>query len=427
MATTKDFIRIDLHSGLESQDSRIFIDPGKFTMVDLSDVRLLRCGVDTVRQLYRGNLRPGVLGLFEKPGTLVDFAGERWHAGRVGRDSGYQYKLQNADLGYILLIKNFNTKTETFGPHLKIEVSPHAIDQQSPEQLQEQLDYFASEVLTHIEVNQCAVHLALDLQGWTPPKDLVARMHCRARLQRDISGIQEVHWASKSSTYGRGETSMFGSASGLQLCLYNKTEQARAVDKLDYWESVWRRRDSLDDQDPANYDPEQTVWRLELRYHHSIIQQFASGSVDVATGAVIDTHTFGALSQHLDGLWRYGLEQFRLEARPGVFDPIWTLLRQDVRVEVSVDSLLDDTEYKRYHKTSRGFSGKNVELFLGNFVSLLARERVGAQKAFDALQQWDCWPVIRDHYAAKEMTERDIYKHIKALLEERHIRWGRAV
>lgn len=177
MATTKDFIRIDLHSGLESQDSRIFIDPGKFTMVDLSDVRLLRCGVDTVRQLYRGNLRPGVLGLFEKPGTLVDFAGERWHAGRVGRDSGYQYKLQNADLGYILLIKNFNTKTETFGPHLKIEVSPHAIDQQSPEQLQEQLDYFASEVLTHIEVNQCAVHLALDLQGWTPPKDLVARMH----------------------------------------------------------------------------------------------------------------------------------------------------------------------------------------------------------------------------------------------------------
>lgn len=39
-------------------------------------------------------------------------------------------------------------------------------------------------------------------------------------------------------------------------------------------------------------------------------------------------------------------------------------MRDDVRVDVAVDSLVDDTEYKRYYKTSRGFSGKNVELFL---------------------------------------------------------------
>ncbi len=32
---------------------------------------------------------------------------------------------------------------------------------------------------------------------------------------------------------------MFGSANGLQLSIYNKTLQARATDKLDYWESVW--------------------------------------------------------------------------------------------------------------------------------------------------------------------------------------------
>ncbi|EXF46083.1 hypothetical protein BAY1663_01464 [Pseudomonas sp. BAY1663] len=68
-----------------------------------------------------------------------------------------------------------------------------------------------------------------------------------------------------------------------------------------------------------------------------------------------------------------------------------------------------------------------MELFLGNFVSLLARERVGAKKAFETLKQWDCWPVIRDHYAAKDMSERDLYKHIKDLLQERHVRWGRAI
>jgi len=88
---------------------------------------------------------------------------------------------------------------------------------------------------------------------------------------------------------------MFGSASGVQLAIYNKTEQARATDKLDYWESVWKRRDSFDPQDPDNYDPVADVWRVELRYHHSVIQQFASGSVDLETGAIIDTSSFASL------------------------------------------------------------------------------------------------------------------------------------
>ncbi|WP_313327148.1 hypothetical protein [Stutzerimonas balearica] len=425
--SVKDLARLDRQTAVPSKDGRLFLDPHTARLTDLSGVRLLRCGVDTVRQLYRGLIRPEIMALFEKPGAMVDFAGSVWHSGRVGRDSGYQYKLQNADLGFVLLIKNFNAKLENIGPHLKIEVSPHAIDALSPERLQERMDFYASAVMTHVERNQCAVHLALDLQGWEPPADLVARLHCRARTHRDISGIKEIQWATKSSVYGRGETSMFGSAGGVQLCIYNKTEQARATDKLDFWESVWRRCDSFEAYDPDNYDPEQSVWRIELRYHHSVVQQFASGSIDVKTGEAIGTDSFAAFSAHLDGLWRYGLGQFKLIARPGYYEPIWTLIRDDVRVDVPVDSLVDETEYKRYYKTSRGFSGKNVELFLGNFVSLLARERVGAKKAFETLQQWDCWPVIRDHYAAKDMTERELYKHIKALLQERHVRWGRAV
>jgi len=427
MAIVKDHVRLDLLTAVEDKHGRLFVDPDKCTFTDLSGVRLLRCGVDTVRQLYRGLIRPEIMALFEKPGTLVEFAGQRWHSGRVGRDSGYQYKLQNADLGFILLIKNFNAKIDSVGPHLKVEVSPHAIDALSPERLQARMDFYAQSLLSHVDINQCAVHLALDLQGWTPPADLVARMHCKARMHRDISGINEINWSTKSSTYGRGETSMFGSANGVQLCIYNKTEQARATDKLDYWESVWRRRDSFDEGDPYNYNPAQDVWRVELRYHHSVIQQFASGSVSLQSSAPIDTRTFDAFSAHLDGLWRYGLAQFKLLSRHGYFEPIWTLIRDDVRVDLPDESLLDQTEYKRYYKTSRGFSGKNVELFLGNFVSLLARERVGAKKAFKTLQQWDCWSVIRDHYSAKGMDQLAIYRHIRDLLEERHVRWGRAV
>ncbi len=422
----KDFARLDLN-GEHNRLGRIFVDPGTAEIVDLSKAKILACSVDTVRQLYRGLIRPEIMCLFDKPGTIVDFAGQRWHSGRVSKDSGYQYKLQNADLGIILLVKNFNAKIENIGPHLKVEVSPHAIDTFSPERLQERLDYYASHVLTNVERNQCAVHLALDLQGWQPPADLVARMHCRARAARDISGIKEIQWTLESATYGKGQSYLFGSAGGFQLGIYNKTEQARSIDKLDYWEGVWRRRDSFDEADPDNYDPEQDVWRVELRYHHSVIQQFASGSFDLHSGAAIETNSYAAFAPHLDGLWRYGLRQFKLLARPGYFEPIWTLIRDDVRVDLPVDSLVDDTEYRRNYKTSRGFSGKNVELFLGNFVSLLARERVGARRAFHRLKDWECWPVIRDHYAAKGMDEDGLYKHIKGILEERHVRWGRAV
>jgi hypothetical protein len=426
MSKPKDFLRMDLNA-CDDPKGRLFVDPGTARIVDLTKVRLLHCGVDTVRQLYKGLIRPDVMALFEKPGTLVDFAGQRWHSGRVGKDSGYQYKLQNADLGFILLIKNFNAKLETIGPHLKIEVSPHAIDSLSPQRLQERLDFYAEHVLTHVERNQCAVHLALDLQGWTPPADLVTRMHCRAKTIRDISGINEIQWTMEAATYGKGQSYLFGSAGGVQLGIYNKTTQAKAYDKLDYWERVWRRRDSFDEGDPDNYNPDQDVWRIELRYHHSVIQQFACGSVDVHTGQAIDTNSYANFAPHLDGLWRYGVRQFKLLHRPGYFEPIWTLIRDDMRVDLPVDSLLDATDYRRSYKTSKGFSGKNVELFLGNFVSLLARERVGARRAFYRLKDWECWPVIRDHYAAKGMDEDALYKHLKGILEERHVRWGRAV
>ena len=325
----KDQRRLD-REFKETPTGRLFFDSMTARITDLSNIRILACSVDTVRQLYRGLIRPEVMSLFHKPGTIVDFAGQRWHSGRVSKDSGYQYKLQNADLGFILLVKNFNAKIENIGPHLKIEVSPHAIDTFSPERLQARMDFYAEQILTNIERNQCAVHLALDLQGWQPPADLVARMHCRARAARDISGIKEIQWTLESATYGKGQSYLFGSAGGVQLGIYNKTEQARAIDKLDYWENVWRRRDSFDEADPDNYNPAQDVWRVELRYHHSIIQQFASGSFDLQTGSTIQTDSYAAFAPHLDGLWRYGLRQFKLLARPGYFEPIWTLIREDV-------------------------------------------------------------------------------------------------
>ncbi|MCS9314602.1 hypothetical protein N1E95_31635, partial [Pseudomonas aeruginosa] len=98
---------------------------------------------------------------------------------------------------------------------------------------------------------------------------------------------------------------------GLQLSIYNKTLQARATDKLDYWESVWAtlNGDPFGDGDPA-YNPLETVWRLEFRFHHSIVQQFSEGS-RMASGEVIGCRTYEGLCPHLQGLWNYACESFK--------------------------------------------------------------------------------------------------------------------
>ncbi len=414
------------HDFEPDEKGRLFFDGKSFC--DLSEMNILRCGVDTVRQLYRGYLKPGILELFEKSG-MVFFGGHEWHAGRIGRDSGYQFKLQNADLGLVLLIKNFNVRPEHHGPHLKIEVSPHLIEENTPAQLQTLMNTLANEVLEKVEYNQAAVHLALDVQGWTPPADLVARMHCRSRTVRQFDTIETMDFAHLAVTYGRGETYMFGSPSSVQLCIYNKTAQAKATDKLDFWESVWRKTDNPFEAAPYNYNPEKPVWRIELRFHHSVIQQFSDGT----TARGEDQHfsltfkCFSALSYHLDGLLQYGFDSFKFLQSPSRFHPVWTIFMQDVRVQVPVASMLDETDYKRHYKTSTGFSGKNIELMIGNAVSLAARQRLTPKQLIEALQTLPFWPTIKDFYHDKGMGLLDLKDHIADLLKERYIRWGKAV
>ncbi|MFV3414016.1 hypothetical protein ACQCLI_21510 [Pseudomonas nitroreducens] len=411
----------------ESSEGRIFMDPSNGRFADLSGVRLLRCGVDTVRQLYNGMIRPEVMALFDEPEDLVNFAGYKWAKGRIGRDSGYQYRLQNADMGLILLIKNHNVKLENIGPHLKIEVSPHALDGADPKILQGVMDDLAAGVLSACEVNQCAVHIALDVQGWTPPADFVDRMHCRSRRVRQISGIDRIEYDSNASVYGRGETFMFGSANGLQMCLYNKTLQARATDKLDYWESVRAslNGDPFGDGEPA-FNPLETVWRIEFRYHHSIVQQFSEGST-MSSGEVIGCRTYEGLCPHLQGLWQYACDNYKLISREGIFDAFWSLISLDTKVQVEADPLIERTEYRRYYKTAQGFSGKNCEMFLGQFASLIARERIPPKKALEVGRTLPFWHVIEDHYTAKGYSTRDLEKHVIGLINDRYIRRGYAI
>ncbi|EKF74205.1 hypothetical protein A11A3_09405 [Alcanivorax hongdengensis A-11-3] len=397
----------------ESPFGRIFIDSGTADVFNLSDVNVVHFGVDTVRQLYRGRLRPELLALFAEPG-LVDFAGERWHAGRVGRDSGYQFKLQNADLGLILLIKSFHASNDAIAHHLKVEVSPHCIRSESPYGLQQLMNRFADAVLLSAEPAQSAVHIAVDLQGWAPPRDFEGHVHCRSRRSQSYSGIDSVDFDTTSAVYGRGETFTFGSVSAVQLSVYNKSLEAKCRDKLDFWRSVWA--------DSGRYDYDQPVTRVELRFHHSVVQQFADGSINQETGEVIASTDYFGLHAHLDGLWQYGLHAFKYLHRPGVYHPVWTLLGNQL---LSDDN--EPVEYKRYYKSASGFSGKNVELLLGNYISCAARHRMSSAQAYKALERLPFFDLLIEHYRDKGMKTWEFKQHFRDLLEERYIRYGRAV
>lgn len=397
----------------EAPWGKLFIDPATGKSFNLSNVEVVHFGTDTVRQLYKGQLQLDVMALFDEPG-MVSFAGERWSAGRIGRDSGYQYRLQNADLGLILLIKSFHAQIDAVGPHLKIEVSPHCLRSQTPQQLQATLNHFAEQVLIDPEPAQCAVHIALDVQGWTPPRDFETKLHCRSRRVRSYHGIDTVEFDTSSAVYGRGESFLFGSPAGIQLAVYDKTQEAKLRDKLDYWRSVWSEK--------GTYQDDQPVYRIEFRFHHSVVEQFAQGSINKETGEVLAFKDYAELFDHLDALWRYGTDSFRYLYRPGWFDPFWTLI---ARQALPTDP--PEVDYKRYYKTSSGYSGKNVELLLGNYISCAARHRMSHCQAWKALEALPFFQLILDHYLDRGKKTWEVKKHVKDLLEERYIRYGKAI
>ena len=172
----------------------------------------------------------------------------------------------------------------------------------------------------------------------------------------------------------------------------------------------------------SGYQEDLPVTRIELRFHHSVVQQFADGSVNPETGEVIGSHDFHSLEPYLDGLWQYGLQGFRYLQRPGYFHPVWTVLSRHVLTNDQAP-----VEMKRYYKSASGFSGKNVELLLGNFISCAARERMTSRNTWRALRKLPFFKVLEDHYQSKGKDLQELREHLSDLLEERYIRYGKAV
>ncbi|KEI71425.1 hypothetical protein [Endozoicomonas elysicola] len=405
----------------------LFVHPkfGKVKDLYLENFQIVGTYVDTLRQLFKGAMNLDFLTDIEDSLSFGEktfrFVGHDWILGKSGKASGYQYRLQNNQLGVIIFCKMFHSRAESIGSHLKIECSPWFLDNRSPKKVDQFLANIAKMILRCAEPHYPAIHLAVDVQGWKPDNDLSERMTCKSRRVSNYFGIDKAEFtvSDVSCVYDRAQSFKFGSAGAVQLAIYNKTIQARDFDKFDYMEHKWQESTQLDDGS-SGYDPESDVFRFEVRFHHSVIQQFALGTCNKETGEIgVKMNTYTEVIKHIQALWQYGLRSFKLKYNSNYLDPIWTILLEDIVFKYPESAYKDNLHYKRYYKKATSFSGKNYQLYIGNLLSACARKGLKFKRVLRELQGSVIWDDIAQHYEKKNTTENQLIERLRESYQER--------
>lgn len=418
MATRKQWERFSTESLINGDaDNKGSLFISELGQIDLVDVNLLRAGVDTVRQLYSGVCQFDVFdyvkdkyeGGFKE---IIELGGIQWLLGSGGA-SGYRYRLQNSALGLILFFGSRYAESDKDGAHLKIEVSPHHIDRRSVNEIQGQLDQLALFLIEYPTPTGVAVHVALDVQGWEPPSDFERRLVCRSKRKVTYEGLESVEFDSLSQVsaiYGDRETFLFGTASALQFTLYRKDIEIRKRDKMHFWHDVWDKSTGGELSPETAFKHHLPVWRFELRFHHSVIQEFGLGIDEKLL-------TFKQVSQHLTGLWRKGLDSYRLDKTRTYIDPFWQMISDDVEVYQPAKALL----YKRAKKQPGFGNEKNVLLALGNLLSIYARNKFTTHQAYQYLKASGIWEDLTAYWYVRMNGIDQIYEFIDKALNLRRL------
>lgn len=412
----RDFERIDVKTGeLGKGDLFIGMDG---CQVDLSGVNVLWTGVDTVRQLFEGMLKPDVLAdiahAYESGyDANVDIRGVTFRL-QSGRRGGFKYLLQNREYGLTILLQNFYAEGDALGTHCKIETSPRWLYERSSDQVHDELAEWGMHFLKAIKPVGIALHLACDFQGWEPPQNFAQHFVTRSKTVSVHNGLSDfsLDGVVGSIVNGRGETYTFGKANSLQVCLYEKSKEIDVSDKRAFMESIWECATNEQCFPDTCYDPEKPVWRLEIRFHHRIVNEVSQGTENMNP-----IRTFSDAVKHLTGLWQYGLNANRFEAKKGWVHPIWTKLRDDV----SFGHPAPDLMYKRVKKEPGCGNEKNVALAFGNLLSIYARNRFNAHQAWDCLKKSGLWEDLCNYYRRRDIRENELFQLVQESLVKRRL------
>jgi hypothetical protein len=389
----------------------------QFKSIDLSSVVFVHSGVDTLKQLFGCNLRSDVLEQLEHhfqtfDTELIHINGYDFLLSKGSKKTGYQFILKNLEAGFVVLLKSFYVEADQNGSHLKIEVTPQKIFQSTPEQLTQELKQLAYVFATNVTEKGVAAHLCTDMVGFEVPEDFEYRLQTSARRNFKVNGVSHADFSLSdvSVIYGSTETYTFGQSNAVQMCLYNKTEEARKGDKLHFWEPIWSSvMTGFDEGElkPA-YVEGNTVRRLEFRFHHSVIEDFERFVQTRNPEAQI--RNYEQLQQHLSGLWRYALNNFRLMDDKGYVDPLWQALADDV---VFFHSSPDFIYKRQYKKPSSEVNHRHIAHTLGNYIKVCARRNYTPAFVTNKILQFDIEADLCSYFGLLQFGESE---HLPSVL-----------
>lgn len=397
---------------------------------DLSSTRLLFSGVDTIRQIFKCNLNQDVFSrillCYEKSYRTIEVGGHLFMLSGSGKKSGYQFVLKNIDLGFVVLLKSFYADSSERASHIKIEVSPQVIYELGLVGVSNRIRDIAKIFGDTLEAAGIAVHLFTDIKNLQLPDDFEEKLITRSKRNLKVNGISNSHFeaASASFVYGKGETYMFGAASSLQMCLYNKSLEAVKSDKLEFCEQIWRTTPSCHDlftpeyNDGSETGESDVVHRLEFRVHHSILKEFENGHFN-NTGEICCIREAKDLVNHLGGLWQYCLNNFRLQHSTTYVHPIWQKLIEDVKSFYVHDTFV----YKRAQKKSGVNTRRNVACYVGNYLRIAARKGYSPSLCVNHFLSGDIRSELSDYFYTKNFgddgdLERLLYEFCESRLQE---------
>lgn len=401
--------------------------------IDLSSMFFLHSGIDTVKQLFSGFLIPSVIHDlsthdYDKNGSMVNLGGIDWKFSTSSKKTGYQFVLKNLDIGFVVLLKSFFEEPDKHGSHLKIEVTPQAIYESTPITLRNKLREIASVFLSSYTESAIAFHACVDIKNLDLPDDFEANLVTKARRQFRYNSISDAQFQlnETSVVYGNGQSYTFGSASSVQLTIYDKVSESIKSDKITFWESVWSQVPSVDDYSIPEYQQGDNVSRLELRFHHSIVREFCNGSENIA-GDKLDIRNIVQLSDHITSLFRYGLNLFRLQYSTSYIHPVWQCLIEDIEIYPPSPHFM----YKRSKKAPTASSKRNTAFWLGNVIKLMSRKRMSFDHVTKHIMNSGLESDLADYFGLKLFGESDalyhsLYEFVKQKMES-HLLDGVAV
>ncbi|EGG93992.1 hypothetical protein IMCC1989_475 [gamma proteobacterium IMCC1989] len=379
----------------------------------LNHMRFLHSGIDTIKQLFTGFLKLDVIHAlsthdYDLRGSTVNFGGIDWKYSTSSKKTGYQFVLKNLDLGFVVLLKSFFEEEDKLGSHLKIEVTPQAIFESTPIELRNSLREVANLFLSSYTENSIAFHACVDIKGLEIPDDFEANLVTKARRKFKFNSISDAQYSlnETSVVYGNGQSYTFGSASAVQMTIYDKIAESLKSDKISFWESVWSQVPSVDDYSVSEYQQGDNVHRLELRFHHSIVREFCNGSKNVI-GEKLDIRNVLHLCDHIDELFKYGLNLFRLQYSTSYIHPIWQSLMEDVTLFPPSPHFM----YKRAKKSPTANSRRNTAFWLGNVIKLMSRKRMTTSHVVKHIINSGLESDLSDYFGCKVFGESEELYH----------------